>query len=169
MKFVPPLSDPEIHTLTDMQRFHSSRRARLRAHGLLLSHQGFAICRIAAVSRVARYAVSAWIDRWQNAGVVGLDDQPRSGRPPRLTPEEQHQVEPYLQEPLKELKHVVPLLEQDTHKRRIRVPKPLFSPPCRRRFAPAPRSATACRAPVRRCWAPGAGAAPNHLVADQAA
>jgi transposase len=117
MKFVPPLSDPEIHTLTDMQRFHSSRRARLRAHGLLLSHQGFAICRIAAVSRVARYAVSAWIDRWQNAGVVGLDDQPRSGRPPRLTPEEQHQVEPDLQEHPKELKHVVPLLEQDTHKR----------------------------------------------------
>ena len=32
-----------------------------------------------------------------------------------------------------------------------------FSPPRRRRCAPAPRSATAGRAPLRRCWAPGAG------------
>ena len=117
MKFVPPLSDPEIHTLTDMQRFHPSRRARMRAHGILLSHQGLSIRRIAAVYQVARYAVSAWIDRWQNAGLVGLYDHPRSGRPLCLTPEEQHKVEQYLQEHPKELKQVVHLLEQDTHKR----------------------------------------------------
>ena len=41
MKFVTPLSDLELQTLTDMHRFHPSRRARMRAHGLLLSHQQF--------------------------------------------------------------------------------------------------------------------------------
>ena len=42
----------------------------------------------------------------------------------------------------------------DVLEKRIGVPKPLF-PPRRRRCAPAPRAATAGRAPLRRCcWAP---------------
>jgi len=63
MKCVAPLSDTAIQTLTDMQRLHPSSRARRRAHGILLSHQGFALRRMAAVYRVSRYAVSSWIDR----------------------------------------------------------------------------------------------------------
>ena len=117
MKCVAPLSDTEIQTLTDMQRFHPSRRARMRAHGLLLSHQGLAMRRIAAIYRVSRYAVAEWLERWQSAGLVGLYDRPRSGRPPRLTPDEQHKVDQYLQEHPKDLKQVVHLLEQETHKR----------------------------------------------------
>ena len=117
MKFVTPLSDPEIQTLTDMHRFHPSRRARLRAHGLLLSHQGFALRRIADIYQVSRSAVSEWMERWHSAGLVGLYDQPRSGRPPSLTPEEQHKVDQYLQEHPKDLKQVAHLLEQDSQKR----------------------------------------------------
>ena len=117
MKCVAPLSDMEIQTLTDMQHFHPSRRARMRAHGLLLSHQGFSMRRIAAVYQVSRYAVAEWLERWQSAGLVGLYDHPRSGRPPSLTPDEQHKVEQYLQEHPKDLKQVVHLLEQATQKR----------------------------------------------------
>ena len=117
MKFVAPLSDPEIHTLTDMHRFHPSRRARMRAHGLLLSHQGFSLRRIADIYQVSRYAVSEWIERWHSAGLVGLYDQPRSGRPPSLTLDEQHKVDQYLQEHPKDLKQVAHLLEQDSQKR----------------------------------------------------
>ena len=117
MQCVAPLSDTEIQTLTDMQHFHPSRRARMRAHGLLLSHQGFSMRRIAAVYQVSRYAVAEWIERWQSAGLVGLYDPPRSGRPPSLTPDEQHKVDQYLQEHPKDLKQVVHLLEQETHKR----------------------------------------------------
>jgi transposase len=117
MKCVASLSDTEIQTLTDMQRFHPSRRARMRAHGLLLSHQGFSMRRIAAIYRVSRYAVAEWLERWQSAGLVGLYDHPRSGRPPSLTPDEQHKVDQYLQEHPKDLKQVVHLLEQETNKR----------------------------------------------------
>ena len=117
MQCVAPLSDTAIQTLTDMQHLHPSRRARMRAHGLLLSHQGFSMRRIAAVYQVSRYAVAAWIERWQSAGLVGLYDHPRSGRPPSLTPDEQHKVDQYLQEHPKDLKQVVHLLEQETHKR----------------------------------------------------
>ena len=117
MKFVTPLSDLELQTLTDMHRFHPSRRARMRAHGLLLSHQGFSLRRIADIYQVSRYAVSEWMERWHSAGLVGLYDQPRSGRPPRLTPEEQHKVDQYLQEHPKDLKQVAHRLEQDSQKR----------------------------------------------------
>jgi len=117
MKCVAPLSDTEIQTLTDMQHFHPSRRARMRAHGLLLSHQGFSMRRVAAVYQVSRYAVAEWIERWQSAGLVGLYDHPRSGRPSSLTPAEQHKVDQYLQEHPKDLKQVVHLLEQETQKR----------------------------------------------------
>lgn len=117
MKYVAPLSDTEIQTLTDMHRFHTSRRARMRAHGILLSHQGFAMRRIAAVYRVSRYAVSEWLERWHSAGLVGLYDHPRSGRPPSLTSAEQHKVDQYLQEHPKDWKQVVHLLEQDSQKR----------------------------------------------------
>src|SRR6476661_7377783 len=117
MKFVAPLSDIEMQTLTDMHHFHPSRRARMRAHGLLLSHQGFSIRRIADVYQVSRYAVSEWMERWQRAGLVGLYDHPRSGRPPSLTPDEQQKVNQHLQDHPKDLKHVVHLLEQETNKR----------------------------------------------------
>jgi transposase len=117
MKFVAPLHDTEIQTLTDMQRFHPSSRARMRAPGILLSHQGFALRRIAAVYQVSRYAVSAWIDRWHQDGLVGLYDRPRSGRPMCLTCAEQQKVEQYLHDHPRELKQVVHQLEQDTHKR----------------------------------------------------
>src|SRR6267142_4356581 len=40
MKYVAPLTDVEIQTLHAMHRYHPSRRARMRAHGLLLSHDG---------------------------------------------------------------------------------------------------------------------------------
>ncbi len=117
MPWVAPLSDMEIPTLTDMPHLHPSRRARMRAHGLLLSHQGFSMRRIAAGSQGSRYAVAEWLERWQSAGLVGLYDHPRSGRPPRLTPEEPPKVDQYLQEHPKDLKQVVHLLEQATQKR----------------------------------------------------
>ena len=117
MKVVAPLNDMEIQTLTDMHRFHPSRRARMRAHGILLSHQGWAMGRIAAVYQVSRYAVSEWIERWHSAGLVGLYDHPRSGRPPSLTPDEQPKVDQYLQDHPKDLKQVVHVLEQETSKR----------------------------------------------------
>jgi transposase len=117
MKCVAPLTDTEIQTLTDMHHGHPSRRARMRAHGILLSHQGFSMRRIAAVYQVSRYAVSEWMKRWQSAGLVGLYDHPRSGRPPILTRDEQQKVIQHLQEHPKDLKQVVHVLEQETHKR----------------------------------------------------
>src|SRR5215471_18265236 len=76
MKYVAPLREDEIQTLHDMHRYHPSRRARMRAHSLLLSHQGYSSPHIAHVYQVDRRSVSTWIDRWQTMGLVGLSDKP---------------------------------------------------------------------------------------------
>ena len=117
MKYVAPLRDDELQTLHDMHRYHPVRRARIRAHSLLLSHQGFSIPHIARFYQVDRRSVSTWIDRWQTRGLVGLDDQPGSGRRPLLNDAEQQKVHAYLSQYPKDIKKVVQALEQETTKR----------------------------------------------------
>lgn len=117
MKYVSPLDDCEIETLREMHRHHPSRRARMRAHSLLLSHQGVSIPRIAQIYQVDRRSVSWWIDRWHTKGLTGLYDQPGAGRRPILNADEQQKVQQYLQAYPKDLKRVVYQLEQETQKR----------------------------------------------------
>ncbi len=117
MKYVAPLTDAEIQTLHAMHRYHPSRRARMRAHGLLLSHQGVSMPQIACMYQVDYRSVSSWIDQWQTRGLVGLYDQPGAGRRPILSLDEQQKVQQYLQDSPKDLKKVVHQLEQETRKR----------------------------------------------------
>ena len=117
MKYVTPLRDDEIETLQQMHAHHPSRRARMRAHSLLLSHQRYPIPHIARFYQVDPRRVSAWIDRWQACGLVGLYDRPRSGRPALFNAEEQQQVYGYLDDSPKDIKKVVEAMEQKTGKR----------------------------------------------------
>ena len=64
-------------------------RTRSRAHSLLLSAAGTPIKTIAKTYQVHRVTVSAWITKWEKHGAQSLHDQPRSGRPSTLTPDEQ--------------------------------------------------------------------------------
>ena len=100
MKYVAPLTEVEIQTLQEMHRYHPSRRARMRAHSLLLSHQGIAMPQIARIYQVDYRSVSSWIDQWQTRGVVGLYDRPGAGRRPILSLDEQQKVQQYLQDSL---------------------------------------------------------------------
>ena len=117
MKYVAPLTEIEIQTLHEMHSSHPTRRARLRAHSILLSHQGYSIPQIARLYEVDRRSVSIWLDRWQQAGLVGLYDQPHTGRPPRLSEAEQHTAQQLLREFPREIKRVVAELAKATGKR----------------------------------------------------
>ena len=103
MKYIAPLNDAEIETLHQMQAHHPSRRARMRAHSLLLSHQRYTIPQIARLSQVDQRRVSAWMERWQTWGLVGLYDRFRSGRPPIFNAEEQQKVYEYLDDSPKDM------------------------------------------------------------------
>src|SRR6266567_47372 len=92
MKDVTPLNDAEIETLQQMQAHHPSRRARMRAHSLWLSHQRYTIPHIARLYQVDQRRVADWIDRWQTSGFVGFFYRPPGGRPPIFNAAEQQKV-----------------------------------------------------------------------------
>jgi transposase len=88
VKFVASLSAPEQITLQCMRDSHSTRRVRMRAQAIMLSHQGFRVQEIAFISQVTRQTVSSWLDSWDRDGIAGLYDHPRSGHPMILSEEE---------------------------------------------------------------------------------
>jgi transposase len=76
--------------LTEEQRAELRRvsrqavgRVALRAQMVLLSGRGYAVPRIAEVHECGEDVVRLWLHRYERDGVAGLDDEPRSGRPPK--------------------------------------------------------------------------------------
>lgn len=84
------LSEAEEKTLEEVVKNQGHARQRMRAHGILLSHRGFKIARIYAVDRDT---VVRWFNRWEQWGIIGLQDQVRRGRPEKLTPQKQGRVQ----------------------------------------------------------------------------
>ena len=117
MKFVKALTEPEIETLQHLHRFHPSRRARMRAHCILLSHQRYRLDDMAQMYQASRRRISSWIDRWHTRGLVGLYDQPRSGRPPIYSEQEQKKLDAYLQRHPQNVKRLIEDIAKDTNKR----------------------------------------------------
>jgi transposase len=56
-------------------------RVALRAHMVRLSGRGYSVLQIAAVHACGEDVVRTWLHRYEQHGVDGLDDHPRSGRP----------------------------------------------------------------------------------------
>src|SRR2546422_11751643 len=88
-----------------------------RAHSLLLSAQGMTINAITKIYQIDRDTVSTWIRKWEHDGPESLQDKPRSGRPPKLTPEEQKLALGYIKEEPRSLKQIVERVANTTAKR----------------------------------------------------
>jgi transposase len=69
----------ELHTISQQ----AVGRVALRAQMVLLSDRGHSVPQIAAIHRCGHDVVRIWLPRYQASGVAGLQDLPRSGRPPR--------------------------------------------------------------------------------------
>ena len=67
-------------------------RAVQRAKIILALAAGEAKQEIAAQLRVVRQTVAWWGRRFLQGGIEGLEDAPRSGRPPRIGPEKTAQI-----------------------------------------------------------------------------
>src|SRR5229473_5905012 len=77
-------------TLTDEQRRalervsrHAVGRVALRAHMVLLSGRGYSVPQIAEIHACGHDVVRTWLHRYEREGVAGLEDEPKSGRPPQ--------------------------------------------------------------------------------------
>jgi transposase len=112
MLFVNPLSEPEIVTLQAMRKAHPLPWTRIRAHAILLSDGGYPVQEIAQIHGVCRQTISSWIRAWESKGLVGLVDQARSGRPRKLSAQEEAQVLECLQAEPRSIKQAVAELEK---------------------------------------------------------
>ena len=117
VRYVQPLTEEQRELLDKTMKGDASFRARTRAHSLVLSAQGMTIKDIAKAYQVHRVTVSAWIKKWERHGAQSLHDQPRSGRPPKLTPDEQALAKHYIKEDPRSLKQVAERLANKTEKR----------------------------------------------------
>lgn len=68
------------------------QRTRMRAHAVLLSARRFSIDQIASIYEVDRDRVSQWLEWWRESEFDGLGDEPRTGRPPKLSAEDESKV-----------------------------------------------------------------------------
>jgi len=117
VRYVHPLIDTQRDLLENTMTHDASPRARARAHSLLLSARGMTITEITTIYPVDRDTVATWIRKWEHDGPESLHDKPRSGRPPKLTPEEQQLAIAYIKEEPRSLKQVVERLTNKTAKR----------------------------------------------------
>jgi len=83
-------------TIQEMFQNHPEKRLRERALMVILSSKGFNVKQIADILECRENTVSKWLNAYEEHGFLGLYDQPIPGRPPKLSKEEEKQIEKWL-------------------------------------------------------------------------
>ena len=107
MLYVNPLTRAEIVTLQEMHKNHPTYSVRMRAHGILMSYEGYRVQEIADAYNVCRQSVSTWIRAWDRAGLLSLIDKPRSGRPRKLSPPEEVEAIQWIKDEPRSINQVI--------------------------------------------------------------
>src|SRR5256885_16782019 len=76
------LSDEERREVQQVSR-QAVGRVALRAQMVLLCARGYRVPQIAQIHDCGEDVVRLWLHRYHAAGIAGLADEPRSGRPPK--------------------------------------------------------------------------------------
>ncbi len=79
-----PTLAPCADDLRGLTRTDPDPRVRRRAHALLLVAEGRTVAAVARLFETGPNRIRAWRARFLAGGRRGLDDEPRSGRPPKL-------------------------------------------------------------------------------------
>jgi transposase len=88
-----PLTEEERETLEKLSRSRTApSRMVERAKAIVQVYEGQPVLRIAASIGRSYAAVYGWVKRFNQEGVSGLDDKPRSGRPLTYAEEERGQI-----------------------------------------------------------------------------
>jgi transposase len=83
--------------LQQLLRHGGCPRTRLRAPMVLLSSRGYPPQEIARITRHRDDTVRRWLRRFQRLGCPGLREQPRPGRPPKITTAIEHLLRDWAQ------------------------------------------------------------------------
>ena len=115
MRYIKALSKTEKAQLEEESHKGDGHRVRRRAHTILLSADGFTIDEIARIYQTDRATVTSTFNRWEKAGLSGLSDEARSGRPPKLSKAERAEAIERLKEDPRSIKKA----QAATQKKRV--------------------------------------------------
>ena len=76
----------QLAQLQKMYRATHCPRTQLHVQMVLLSNDDYSVEEIAKITRKSDDTVRYWLHRFEQAGCNGLNEAPRSGRPPEITP-----------------------------------------------------------------------------------
>jgi len=85
---IPPQTPEQIQALDELYRTTKEVRLRSRAQMILLAaEKGWTASVIGEVVRCDENTVRLWLNRYLAEGIEGLQDEPRPGISPKVTPE----------------------------------------------------------------------------------
>ena len=92
MRFIQGLSHETTQLLQRIYKHSEHHRVRQRAHGVLLSFQGYTPKELAHIFHVDRITIYNWFDAWGTRCFPGLYDRKGKGRLPSFTPEQKDEI-----------------------------------------------------------------------------
>lgn len=114
MIYIKKLLAEEKQTLEELYKYHPSHAPRKRAHAILLNDAGFTLKDLSAIFNICRQTASTWLHSWEEQGICGLFDNPRSGRPNKLSAENERKAIELVIESPRSLKTVLAQLSEFT-------------------------------------------------------
>ena len=91
MRFIE-LSEADLKSLQNGQRYGKHFLFRDRCQCLILSHQGHTIPQLTELLKVHRVTVYEWFNLWEAGGIQALHKKPGQGRRPKLQLKNQKHV-----------------------------------------------------------------------------
>ena len=92
MRFIK-LSEDDLKSLQNGQRYGKHFLFRDRCQCLILSHQGHPIPQLTKLFNVHRVTIYEWFNLWESGGIEALHKKPGQGRRPKLSPANPKHVE----------------------------------------------------------------------------
>lgn len=78
-----------IRQLLSLAKKENNKRLAVRIQTVALAKQGFTCPKIVNMTGYPRRTVQRWVSQYNKAGIKGLVDKPRAGRPAKLSVDEQ--------------------------------------------------------------------------------
>ena len=82
-RYIRSLSKVEQKALQELYRRTTNADVRTRCQMILLSSQEYAVSEIADLTLFNEDSILYWFERYEQDGLAGLEDRPRSGRRPK--------------------------------------------------------------------------------------
>jgi transposase len=111
--FVKHLSNNDITALEAAQKSHSKPSARRRAQIILLNNKGYSVGELVPIVNLSRQSISQTINNWEHMGLDCLLHKDKSGRPPKLTPEQDKLVLKMVKKSPRNLKSVLSQIQTE--------------------------------------------------------